>query len=402
VTAVRVKTEACTGCGDCLGACPVAAIEMRGAAAFITEACTACGICVTICPAEAIEMEQVRPSAPPCGPCSGVWVFAELRHGKLTGVSRELMAKGRELADRRGTELTALVFGADVGGPARELVALGADRVLGAEHPSLELFHDDAYTEAFAALAGERRPEIMLCGGTVLGRAFFPRVAARLGTGLTADCTALEIDAESGILLQTRPAYGGNLLATIACPDRRPQMATVRPKVFPAGAADPARTGEILIRRDWEGTLRTRTKVLEVLEEVIQTVNIADADVIVAGGRGMGAAENFRLLEDLAKALGGAVAASRAPVDAGWVPYARQVGQTGKTVCPKLYIACGISGQVQHLVGMQSADVIVAINKDPEAPIFSVATYGIVGDALEIVPLLLKALGRPGEGGRPA
>ncbi|HEY5997741.1 MAG TPA: electron transfer flavoprotein subunit alpha/FixB family protein, partial [bacterium] len=280
---------------------------------------------------------------------------------------------------------------------ARELVALGADRVLGAEHPSLEQFHDDAYVEACLALMGAERPEIMLCGGTVLGRAFFPRVAARLGTGLTADCTSLEIDAGSGVLLQTRPAYGGNLFATIACPEHRPQMATVRPKVFPAGVADPARTGEIVIRRDWAEALHTRTRVLEILEEAVQTISIADADVVVAGGRGMGSAENFALLEELARLLGGAVAASRAPVDAGWVPYARQVGQTGKTVCPKLYIACGISGQVQHLVGMQSADVIVAINKDPQAPIFSVATYGIVGDALEVVPLLIRALG--GRGG---
>jgi electron transfer flavoprotein alpha subunit len=394
VTTVRVRPDTCTGCGDCVGACPVAAIELRGHVAVITDACTACGICVTVCPVEAIEMTHVAPApvARSAAHARGVWVFAELRRGQLVGVSRELMAKGRELADRRGAPLTAVVFGADVAAPARELVALGADRVLGAEHPSLALFHDDAYTDAFVALAAAGHPEIALCGGTVLGRAFFPRVAARLGTGLTADCTALEIDPESGILLQTRPAYGGNLLATIACPDHRPQMSTVRPKVFPAGAPDPARTGEIVIRRDWEGVLKPRTQVLEVLEEVVQTINISDADVIVAGGRGMGSAANFALLEELAQLLGGAVAASRAPVDAGWVPYARQVGQTGKTVCPKLYIAVGISGQVQHLVGMQSADVIVAINKDPEAPIFASATYGVVGDALEIVPLLIAAL----------
>jgi len=235
VTTVRVKTDECTGCGDCVASCPVAAIEMRGGAACITDACTVCGICVTACPVEAIEMEHVAPAARPRESSSGVWVFAELRHGRLVGVARELMAKGRQLADRKGAALTALVFGADVAAPARELVALGADRVLGAEHLALELFHDDAYVDACLALAAGQRPEIMLCGGTVLGRAFFPRVAARLGTGLTADCTALEIDGESGILLQTRPAYGGNLLATIACPDRRPQMATVRPKVFPAG-----------------------------------------------------------------------------------------------------------------------------------------------------------------------
>jgi electron transfer flavoprotein alpha subunit len=400
---VRVVPESCTACGECLAACPVSAIEMRGEAAFVTEACTVCGICVSACPAGAIVMEQpaAAPACAPAGDCTGVWVFAELRKGRLAGVARELMAKGRELADRKGTQLTAVVFGAAVDEPARELVALGADRVLGAEHPSLALFHDDAYVDAFAALAGEHRPEIMLCGGTVQGRAFFPRLAARLGTGLTADCTSLEIDPQSGVLLQTRPAYGGNLLATIVCPDRRPQMATVRPKVFAAGAPDPARRGEIVVRRDWDGVLAPRTRVVELLEEVIETVNIADADVIVAGGRGLGSAENFRILEDLAKAVGGAVAATRAAVDAGWVGYSHQVGQTGKTVCPKLYIACGISGQVQHLVGMQSSDVIVAINKDPDAPIFSVATYGIVGDALEIVPQLVKALGAARGGGRP-
>ena len=243
MTTVRVLPEQCTGCGECVAACPVAAIEMRGGAALITDACTVCGICVTVCPVEAIEMEHVAPAARPSEPCRGVWVFAELHRGRLVGVSRELMAKGRQLADRKGTELTALVFGANVEAPARELVALGADRVLGAEHPLLELFHDDAYVEAFMALADGQRPEIVLCGGTILGRAFFPRLAARLGTGLTADCTGLEIDEESGILLQTRPAYGGNIMATIVCPDQRPQMATVRPKVFPAGAADPARTG---------------------------------------------------------------------------------------------------------------------------------------------------------------
>jgi electron transfer flavoprotein alpha subunit len=217
-------------------------------------------------------------------------------------------------------------------------------------------------------------------------------VAARLGTGLTADCTELEIEEGTGNLLQTRPAYGGNIMATIACPNHRPQMSTVRPKVFKALDPDPDRRGEIVIRTDWGEEAHSRTRVVEVLEEVVQTVNIAEADIIVSGGRGIGSADNFKLLEDLADALGGAVGASRAAVDSGWVPYARQVGQTGKTVCPKVYVACGISGQVQHLVGMQSSDIIIAINRDPEAPIFKMATLGVVGDALEIVPLLTRAL----------
>ena len=273
-----------------------------------------------------------------------------------------------------------------------ELVSLGADKVIAADHAALELFHDDAYAGVLTSLAAEHRPEIILCGATVQGRSFFPRVAARLGTGLTADCTELDIEEGTGNLLQTRPAYGGNIMATIACPNHRPQMSTVRPKVFKPAVPDQARQGEITLLTEWGEEVQSRTRVVEVMRETVQSVNIAEADVIVSGGRGMGSAENFGLLDGLARALGGAVGASRAAVDSGWLPYAHQVGQTGKTVCPKIYVACGISGQVQHLVGMQSSDMIIAINKDREAPIFKVATVGVVGDALEIIPLLTRAL----------
>jgi len=390
---IRVISDECTACGECVEACPIAAVTVSGDVAVILENCNFCGLCVTACPTEAIEITRAEGLAGgEKDSCRGVWVFAEQRRGKLAGVAGELLGKGRELADRRGMDLTAVLFGRDLEKMAAELVSLGADRVLAADHPNLELFHDDAFAGVLTSLAREHRPEIILFGATMQGRSFAPRVAARLGTGLTADCTELEIEEGTGNLLQTRPAYGGNIMATIACPNHRPQMSTVRPKVFKALDPDPDRRGEIVIRTDWGEEAHSRTRVVEVLEEAVQTVNIAEADVIVSGGRGMGSADNFKLLEELADALGGAVGASRAAVDSGWVPYARQVGQTGKTVCPKVYVACGISGQVQHLVGMQSSDIIIAINRDPEAPIFKVATLGVVGDALEIVPLLTKAL----------
>ncbi len=390
---IRVISEECTVCGECVEVCPIAAVKMEDDVAVILDNCNFCGLCVTACPVEAIEMtrEDTAGSADKESH-RGVWVFAEQREGRLAGVAAELLGEGRRIADGRGTDLTAVVFGRGLEGLAMELVTLGADRVIAADHPVLERFHDDAYAGVMTSLAEEYRPEIILCGATVQGRSFFPRVAARLRTGLTADCTELDIEEGTGNLLQTRPAYGGNIMATIACPNHRPQMSTVRPKVFKAAVPDPGRQGEIIVRTEWGDAVHTRTRVVEIMKEAVQTVNMAEADIIVSGGRGMGSAENFGLLEDLARALGGAVGASRAAVDSGWVPYARQVGQTGKTVCPKMYVACGISGQVQHLVGMQSSDMIIAINRDPEAPIFKMATVGVVGDALEIVPLLTKAL----------
>jgi electron transfer flavoprotein alpha subunit len=240
-------------------------------------------------------------------------------------------------------------------------------------------------------LIKEHRPEIVLAGATPIGRSFFPRVAAKLWTGLTADCTSLEIDKETGNLLQVRPAFGGNIMATILCPNNRPQMATVRPRVMKRGRYDEGKKGDI-IHVDAQG-LSSRTRVVETVREVSEiAVNLQEVDIIVSGGRGLGDARGFKLLEKLAEVLGGAVGASRAAVDEGWVPYSHQVGQTGKTVCPKIYIACGISGAVQHLVGMQSSDIIIAINKNPDAPIFNVATYGIVGDVYEIVPMLIKKI----------
>jgi electron transfer flavoprotein alpha subunit len=396
---IRVIRENCTGCRRCIGVCPVSAIAMDDGLAVIGEACILCGACVDECPVRAILIDrpESKPSAAGPGNSRGIWVFAEARHGVISGVAFELLAEGRRLASELGTDVTAVVFGHPVEDMAAELVARGADRVLGVDNPHLRTFNHEVYAELLSGLAAEHRPDILLCGATSMGRSFFPKVAARLGTGLTADCTELAIDPDRKLLLQTRPAYGGNIMATIICPDRRPQMATVRPRVFRKAEPDPSRTGRTLLRSVTDAELAPVAKVLMSVEESMETVNLDDAEIIVSGGRGVGAEDRFGIVEELAIALGAAVGASRAVVDAGWKSYSHQVGQTGKTVGPKLYIACGISGAIQHLVGMQSSDVIVAINKDPEAPIFRVADIGLVGDLFQVIPAVIRKLKAEGQ-----
>jgi len=394
---IVVKVETCTGCETCIESCPFDAIVMKDGKAYINEYCNACMTCLSVCPEGAIiEVKEPSPAADKkerdakLQAYKGVFIFAEQREGVVVPVSYELLGSGRRLADELGTDLSAVLFGAGES-EANELIRWGADRVFHCAHPDLNSFNDDTYTEVLAGIINEHKPAIVLAGATPVGRSFIPRVAARVRTGLTADCTSLEVDKETGNLLQIRPAFGGNIMATILCPDYRPQMATVRPRVMKRGEYDKDRTGELIqIESD---NLNSRTKVLEFVKEASGiSVNLHEADVIVAGGRGTGGEKGMKLLEELAEALGGVVGASRAAVDEGWVPYLHQVGQTGKTVNPKVYIACGISGAVQHLVGMQSSDIIIAINKNPDAPIFNVATYGIVGDMFEIVPLLTRKI----------
>lgn len=305
-------------------------------------------------------------------------------------MAHELLGAGRRLADELKTELSAVLFGSS-DDEAKELVKWGADKVYYCNSPVFEKFNDEPYSKLLTNIINKFKPEVVLAGATPIGRSFIPRVAAKVRTGLTADCTALEIDKETGNLLQIRPAFGGNIMATIFCPDYRPQIATVRPRVMKKGQYDPNRKGEIIPVSD--ENISSRTKVLESVKEGSAChVNLQEAEVIVSGGRGVGDQKGFKLLEELASLLDGTVGASRAAVDEGWIPYSHQVGQTGKTVCPKIYIACGISGAVQHLVGMQSSDIIIAINKNPDAPIFNAATYGIVGDINEVVPLLIKKI----------
>jgi electron transfer flavoprotein alpha subunit len=324
------------------------------------------------------------------GDYKGVWVFAEQKKGKVQSVVYELLGKGRELADALGTELAAVLIGDAVEAQAEELFWRGADKVYLVENAGLKSYQDEPYTNIIVELVKEFKPEILLYGATSIGRSLASRIAVKLYTGLTADCTALDIDKEKKILLQTRPAFGGNIMATILCENYRPQMATVRHKVFKEAQVDKSRKGQVVKKSYPDNLLASRTRISDVVEEISSTVNLTEADIIVSGGRGLGKAEGFKVIEELAKVLGGAVGASRSAVDAEWIPYSHQVGQTGKTVCPKIYIACGISGQIQHLAGMSSSEIIIAINKDSQAPIFSVATYGIVGDLYEVVPALTQ------------
>ena len=394
MSAIKVIQEKCIGCGACVRACAYDAIEMQERLAVIdANKCTLCGACVEACPVDAIEIQRSKEAKVNRDEYKGVWVFAEQRNGEIQSVVFELLGEGKKLAQARNTELCAILIGNQVADQCKTLFQRGADKVYLVDHPKLASYVDEPYARILTKLIRENKPEIVLSGATNIGRALIPRSAVQLGTGLTADCTGLEIDPENGHLLQTRPAFGGNIMATIRCENYRPQMATVRHKVMDEAPVDESRTeGEIIKITVDEADLASRIKVLEYVKEEEETINLAEADIIVSGGRGLKNPENFEILKQLAKVLNGAVGASRAAVDAGWIGLSHQVGQTGKTVKPKIYFAAGISGAIQHLVGMSSSDVIIAINKNPDAPIFDVASYGLVGDLFEILPLLTKRL----------
>jgi len=388
---IRVLKDDCTGCKLCIKACPFDAIAVDDKLAVIDLGkCTLCGACVDVCKFDAIELKKSAETTADLSGYKNVWVFAEQTDGKIQSITYELLGEGRKLADDLGMQLCAVLLGSDISAAAQDLVTYGAEKVYTVDKPELAYFQDEPYAAVLVDLVNKHKPNIFLCGATTVGRSLISRVAVSVKAGLTADCTGLAIDPETLNMLQTRPAFGGNIMATIICPNTRPQMATVRHKVMKEAVADDSRTGEVLVQDIVAELLRSRTKRVNFVPETETTVNIAEADIIVSGGRGLQKPENFAIIRELAEVIGAGVGASRAAVDADWIPYSHQVGQTGKTVCPKLYIACGISGQIQHLAGMSSADVIVAINKDSEAPIFKVATYGIVGDIFQIVPMLTE------------
>ncbi len=388
-----IDADTCTGCEVCIPSCPFGSLSMKDGTAWVDESCNFCRACLEACPVGAISVETEEKALPvDLGDYRHVWVFIEHEQDKVSSVSFELLGEGRKLAEALGCQVCGMLFGdgGDVGPFAQEAVAHGADKVYVMESPLLKQYRTDPYARAAVDLIRKYKPEIVLFGASTQGRDFAGTVATTLGVGLTADCTGLDIDPETKYLKQTRPAFGGNIMATILdYPHYRPQMSTVRSKVFALPSRDDSRKGEII-----RETLRmtddeVRTKVLEFIKGT-ETVNLADAEIIISGGRGVGNAENFKLLRDLAEVLGAAVGASRAAVDSGWIPYEHQVGQTGRTVRPKIYIACGISGSVQHQAGMKTSDIIVAINKDPDAPIFKISTYGLVADLFAVVPRLTQ------------
>jgi electron transfer flavoprotein alpha subunit len=333
----------------------------------------------------------------------GVYVFAQQVDNELSGIAFELLGKAKELAADLNTEVTAMLLGSGVKGLADQLAEYGADKVIVVDDPELKEYRTEPYAHALTSIINEYKPEIVLVGATAIGRDLGPRVSARVATGLTADCTVLEIgdfplnpipgkEQKHNQLLMTRPAFGGNTIATIACPDNRPQMATVRPGVMQKIEPIAGAKAEVIEYNPGFTPNNKYVEILDIVKELSDTVDIMDAKILVSGGRGVGSAENFKMLQDLADVIGGTVSCSRAVVDNGWMPKELQVGQTGKTVRPNVYFAIGISGAIQHTAGMEESDIIIAINKDDTAPIFDVADYGIVGDLNKIVPKLTEAL----------
>jgi len=416
----RLLEGKCISCGArCESSCPVNCISMNeaGEPVVVAEKCIGCLKCVKVCPAQALEMsftpeeQKILEQLAAAGTATpaedddpeaaaiarmqaqyrGVWVFIEQTDGEAAKVSWELLGKGKELAAKLGVGLSAVVIGHKVEPLCHEAFTYGAEKAYLLDAPLYADYRTQSYLEAMCHLIEQHKPEVILMGATGMGRDLAGAVATRVGTGLTADCTGLDIDDKRN-LMQTRPAFGGNIMATIMCDKYRPQMSTVRPHVMQMPEPLPAATGQIIKDSFTVAEDRILVKMLEIIRDgdSKHKVDIGGAEFIISGGRGMMGPENFGMLEELAKELNGVVGASRSAVDAGWMPHDRQVGQTGKTVRPKIYIACGISGAIQHLVGMQDADLIIAINRDKDAPIFEVAHYGIVGDLFQVVPALTR------------
>ena len=417
--AIEILKEKCIGCGQCFKSCPYDAFEFEpydgnklGKVAKVNAKCSFCNQCLTACKFGAIQ-EKKQEAAVDLSAYKHIWVFAEQRQGKIQNVALELIGEGKRLAKdiSDDTQLCAVLIGNNIDHLAQECFEYGADKVYMVQDPLLENYTTDGYTKVMKQLIDEYKPEIVLYGATHIGRDFAPRIAARCNTGLTADCTHLDVkvskyiefakanttldtstldpnDPSTGIK-QTRPAFGGNLMATIVCPKTRPQMSTVRPGVMQKQERVPGATGEVVnVKPDIKAS-DIRIEIKDIVKSMKEMVSLTDAKIICSGGRGLGDASGFELIQKFADKVGGVVGASRAAVDAGWIDHSHQVGQTGTTVKPEIYFACGISGAIQHLAGMQTSNCIVAINKDPDAPIMEVADYAIVGDLYKVIPEII-------------
>jgi electron transfer flavoprotein alpha subunit len=390
---IFIDDELCTGCGNCVDNCPFVGIEIIDGKAILTEDCTFCGACLDVCPVNAIliERKEFQIQKVDLSEYRGIWIIAEHYKSRINPVVFQLLGKGGELAEELKVKLSLIILGNSFDNQLEDILFFGLDEIFYIKSPLLKNYSSDLYVKVLTDLIQEHKPEIVLIGATPTGRDFAPRIAKRLNAGLTADCTGLEIDQNSRNLLQTRPTYGGSLMATIRTPNSRPQMATVRPGTFKA-VEKPFKKAQI---RQIDYKLSERdlvTKIIGVIERDRSRVNLEEAEIIVAGGRGVGSKDKFKIIEELAEVLGAELGGSRVTVELNWLDQNRQIGQTGKTVSPKLYIACGISGAIQHLVGMQNSEIIVAINKDRNAPIFKVAHYSIIGDLHEIVPALIEEI----------
>ncbi|MEW6482718.1 MAG: FAD-binding protein [bacterium] len=380
---IKIIPELCTGCGKCIKACPFGLIEIKEKKAFIKDGCNLCSMCLNACKPKAIKIEKEEVVGLKE---NNIWVFIEQEDGEINPVSFELLSSAKRLSQN----VSAICLGDKIEGLSNPLIENGADFVFLVENPNLS-YYSNIYSKILAEIIKEKMPEIILIGGTAIGRSLAPRLAARLKTGLTADCTELKI--EDGKFYQIRPAFGGNIMAEITT-KTLPKIATVRPRVMKKMEPNCERKGEVIKIAPNISASEIREKRIEIRKEELGSKKIEDSEIIVSFGRGIGKPENIKIIKELADCLGAALGASRAAVDAGWISHLHQVGQTGKTVSCKLYIACGISGAIQHLVGMRASDCIVAINKDPQAPIFDVATYGIVGDLFEIIPIMVREIAK--------
>lgn len=388
-------SEKCVGCGKCTTVCPFGALSLVNRKAVASAACTMCGACVSQCPVQALSLPAQAAPKKDLSAYKGVWIFVEIaddgKTQKVRPVGFELLSKGRELANQLGEELCAVVIGNNITPYFAELSQYGTDKIYAVESPAYHQYNTLAYANAMVTLIKKYQPAVVLFPSTYIGRDLSPRISSELFVGLTADCTGLAI--KEGNLIQTRPAFGGNIMADIKCPDYRPQMSTVRPNVFKKVVSTPNRMAQIVRETIAVPAQAAKVRVVNThMDPPTSGKKLDEAEVVIAGGRGMKNKEGFALLEELAQQLGGSVGASRAAIDAGWLPKEQQIGQSGVTVSAKLYVACGISGAVQHVVGMEHSDVIVGINKDANAPIFNVCKYGLVGDAGQILPKILEQL----------